>query len=313
MNTLRQLTLLAATTFSLNACADPSYEEFLSSTVFADRWIGGVEENEPNLQIQAYDENTFVIRQSLKTSFEAPFMYLLFGDDQALLIDTGAGGIDLRAFIDKELSEREKATGSSIALTVMHSHSHGDHIAADSQFKDRPNTRVVGTDPQEVATFFAINNWPDGITGFDLGNRTVDIIPTPGHHDSHIMVYDRATRLLFSGDVIYPGRLYFRCNNVRMYKTSIDRVADFTATHSVSWVMGAHIELSQTPGQSYGSNDTVRTNEQLLELPASVITEVQAGTNNMLSLPRVEEFTNFILFPIPENPQGKTPPDWCAN
>ncbi len=313
MNTLRQLSFLFIAIFGFNACSRAEYVDGDTSSIFADRWNAGVEKNEPPLQIQAYDPNTFVIRQSLRTNFEAPFMYLLFGSDSALLIDTGAGGIDLRAFIDAQIAMHEKKIGKTLGLTVMHSHAHGDHVAADDQFQDRPNTRVIGTEPEAVAAFFNISNWPNEIASFNLGDRILDVIPTPGHHDSHVMVFDHFTGILFSGDVIYPGRLYFRCNNIREYKTSIDRVANFANTNTINWVMGAHIELAQTPGESYGSNDRVRTNERLLELPSSVISNIQVGVDKMLHMPRVETYDNFILFPIPENPQGKTPPDWCAN
>lgn len=313
MKLSRQLPFILTIMISLNACANAEYESGDVSSIFAERWNAGVDGDEPPLQIQAYNDDTFVIRQSLKTNFEAPFMYLLFGEEKALLIDTGAGGIDLRAFIDQQLAKREKATGQTLALTVMHSHAHGDHVAGDDQFIDRANTHVIGKEPAAVAAYFGIENWPTEIASYDLGGRTVTVIPTPGHQDTHVMVFDDSTRLLFSGDVIYPGRLYFRCNNINEYKASIDRVAEYAKTRNVSWVMGAHIELSQTPGKSYGQGDRVRTNERLLELPASVVTDVQASVNEMLNHPRVQAFDNFTLFPIPENPQGKTPPDWCVN
>lgn len=57
--------------------------------LFAERWIDGTHGAEPVAQVQALDADTFVIRQSVKTNFEAPFLYLLFGRDKALLIDTG--------------------------------------------------------------------------------------------------------------------------------------------------------------------------------------------------------------------------------
>ena len=310
----RQLATLALSTFMLAACSQAEYEDGPASTIFDDRWIGGIEQDEPQLQIQAYDENTYVIRQSLKTSFEAPFLYLLFGEDRALLIDSGAGNIDLRAFIDKQISKREKATGKQgISLTVMHSHSHGDHIAGDDQFEGRPNTTVVGLKPEDIAAYFSLNDWPNNVGSFNLGNRIVDLIPTPGHQESHVMVFDRDTRLLFSGDVIYPGRLYFRCTGVSEYKRSIDRLVKFTENQGVKWVLGAHIELSYKPGKSYDGSDLQRTDERLLELPPTVITDVQIATAGMENAPRVEAYDNFTLFPIPENPQGKTPPDWCTN
>lgn len=282
------------------------------STIFGERWNSGLEANEPPLQLQRFDENTLVIRQSLKTNFEAPFMYLLFGDDKALLIDTGAGNIDLRSFVDRQIEEHLRTTGKdTISLVVMHSHAHGDHVAGDDQFADRPDTQVIGHTPKEIATFFSINNWPEGYQPFDLGGRTVDIIPTPGHHDSHVMVFDDQTGILFSGDTIYPGRLYFRCSGIGMFKNSFDKLISYTATRNITWVMGAHIELSATPGESYGRDDLKRSNERLIELQPSVITDIRAAAGKMLQKPRVEPYEDFILFPIPANPQGKTPPDWC--
>src|SRR6187402_3193860 len=57
-------------------------------------WIDGTV-SEPETQVQMIDGDTFVIRQSVKTNFEAPFLYLLFGKDRALLLDTGAGGLKI--------------------------------------------------------------------------------------------------------------------------------------------------------------------------------------------------------------------------
>lgn len=309
----RQLATLALCVFMLTACDQTEYEAGPASTIFNDRWIGGIAQDEPPLQIQAYDEDTYVIRQSLKTSFEAPFLYLLFGDERALLIDSGAGNIDLLSFIDEQIAAREETTGEKdIALTVMHSHSHGDHIAGDEQFGGRPNTTVIGLKPEDVAAYFSLKDWPENVGSFNLGNRIIDLIPTPGHQESHVMVFDRNTNLLFSGDVIYPGRLYFRCTGVSEYKRSIDRLAAFAEGRDVKWVLGAHIELSYKPGKSYGGNDLKRSDERLLELPPIVITDVQAAVAKMANAPRVEVYENFTLFPVPENPQGKTPPDWCT-
>src|SRR5277367_2976793 len=55
-------------------------------------WINGVLGSEPQMQVQSYDDDTYVIRQSIRTNFEGPFLYVLFGNERALLIDTGAGG-----------------------------------------------------------------------------------------------------------------------------------------------------------------------------------------------------------------------------
>lgn len=253
-----------------------------------------------------------VIRQSLQTSFEAPFIYLLFGEDKALLIDTGAGGVDLRSMVDRQIDDWLVANGrDSISLVVMHSHAHGDHVAGDEQFADRAATVIVGHGVEDVAAFFDIDRWPNETRAFDLGRRTVDIIPTPGHHDTHVMVFDRSTRLLFSGDVLYPGRLYFQCGKAREFTNSIDRIAEFANARDVSWILGAHIELAREPGKSYNSNELVRANERLLEMTPATINSVQSALSQMGDRIRVEPYDNFILFPHPADPRGKQPPDWC--
>src|SRR5690348_18431151 len=63
-------------------------------------WIDGTAASEPQMQVQRYDADTFVIRQSVKTNFEAPFLYLLFGKDRALLLDSRAGGLKIRPTVD---------------------------------------------------------------------------------------------------------------------------------------------------------------------------------------------------------------------
>jgi hypothetical protein len=73
------------------------------------RWIHGSPPgrrvSEPKFQVHACDPHTYLLRQSKTVSFEAPFLYLLFGNERALLLDTGArkrpSASPLRATIDK--------------------------------------------------------------------------------------------------------------------------------------------------------------------------------------------------------------------
>ncbi|MDW7672568.1 MAG: MBL fold metallo-hydrolase, partial [Bacillota bacterium] len=43
---------------------------------------------------------------------------------------------------------------------------------------------------------------------FDLGNRTLQVIHTPGHTRDCIMLLDTGNRILFTGDSLYKGALY---------------------------------------------------------------------------------------------------------
>src|ERR1700686_5247693 len=46
-------------------------------------------------QIHEYNEDLYILRQSGCSHYEKPFLYLLFGRDKALLLDTGAGKTEL--------------------------------------------------------------------------------------------------------------------------------------------------------------------------------------------------------------------------
>lgn len=270
-------------------------------------WIDGTDPAEPQTQLQRYDADTFVIRQSVLTNPEAPFLYLLFGKDRALLLDTGAGGLKIRpavdAAIDQWLAEHKR---TSIPLVVAHSHGHGDHHAGDAEFTDRPDTTVVGLLPTDVAAFFGITDWPNTLVKFDLGGRVLDVIPTPGHHPAHIMLYDARTRLLLSGDTLYPGRLYIPANLLGDFQASMDRLAAFLETHKVSHVLGAHIELTQEPGVDFKQNVRQHPSEHVLELPAADIAELRAAVKAMGATVVRDVHDDFIVFPLP--PRPPTPP-----
>jgi glyoxylase-like metal-dependent hydrolase (beta-lactamase superfamily II) len=271
-------------------------------------WIDGTAASEQPMQVQRYDADTFVIRQSVKTNFEAPFLYLLFGKDRALLLDTGAGGQKIRPTIDGVIDGWLKAHHrASIPLVVAHSHGHGDHRMGDPEFKDRPDTMVVGLTAPEVAAFFRIADWPHDIARFDLGGRVLDIVPTPGHQPAHIMVFDERTHLLLSGDSLYPGRLYVPDGQMATFRDSIDRVAAFTKGKRVSHVLGAHIEMTATPGKDFGDAALTHPNERALELPYADLAELQAAVRAEGEPPKRDVHNDFIVFPLPPRPAPPGP------
>jgi Zn-dependent hydrolases, including glyoxylases len=263
-------------------------------------WIDGTSADEPEMQVQKIDADTFVIRQSVRTNFEAPFLYLLFGKDKALLLDSGAGGLQVRPTIDKLIKDWQTANGAaSVHLVVAHSHSHGDHHAGDDEFSGRPDTDVLGLKPQEVAAYFKIGNWPSEIAQFDLGGRVLDIIPTPGHEPAHIMVYDARTQLVLSGDMLYPGRLYVPVDQFDVFRASADRLDAFAKTHPVRALLGAHIEMTSTPGQDYAMSAATHPSEHGLVLEPSVIGELKKALDDAGADPKIDRHDDFIVYPRP--------------
>ena len=267
-------------------------------------WINGVSADEPQMQVQRYDDDTYVVRQSIRTNFEGPFLYLLFGSDRALLIDTAAGGLKVRPTIDRLIAEwAARHHRLSLPLVVCHSHSHGDHHQGDAEFQDRPDTTVVGLYPKDVADFFKIADWPNQIAPYDLGGRVLDIIPTPGHQSAHIMMFDRKTRLLFSGDSLGPYRLYIPINEAKTYRDSIDRVAAFTKDLQVSWILGAHIEMTTKPRELIPDEALNHPDEHELEISYSNLPELQTALHAMGDNLQQQAHRDFVIFPKPAREQ----------
>lgn len=299
--------LLAAIALALGLSATPAAAvgSAPSPPLFAERWIDGTNGAEPATQVQALDADTFVIRQSVHSNFEAPFLYLLFGRDRALLVDTGAEGGSIRPTVDRLVDEWLAAhKRKRIALVVAHSHSHGDHVAGDAAFQARPDTTVVGLKPADVAAFFGIGHWPDEVVRFDLGGRALSILPTPGHQAAAIMVYDPRLKMLLSGDTLYPGRLYVPVNFLVDNRASVDRLAKFAARHPIRAVLGAHIEMSRTAGRDYPHEAATHPDEHPLELPASAIAELDAGLRASLDVPeKPQVHDHFIIYPVAPRPE----------
>lgn len=275
------IALLAATP---TGCSDAE------SGRFPARWIDGTHESEPRYQVHEYSLGTWIIRQSLTTHFEGPFLYLLQGNEEALLLDTGAPTEPwLRDVVDGLI-------GDTHPLVIAHSHAHSDHVAGDLEFKDRPNVRIVGHSRAEVAEFAGLTEWSEDTGTLDLGGRQLLIIPIPGHEASSIAIYDELTGLLLTGDSLYPGRLYVQ--DFTEYRRSVDRLVQFLSDQEVNWVLGAHIEMTAFPGQDFGPLQPAHPNERELQLEWSHVLELQAVFQAMGSEAEYTVRDDFIVYPL---------------
>lgn len=271
---------------------------------FPEKWDDGTAcATTPKVQVWQYTPSTYIFRQSLCTNFEGPFLYLLLGQKRALLLDTGTNHADVRTPVETAISAWEKDNGlEPLELIVAHTHSHGDHVAGDSQFRNRPNTVLVGRTPQQVAAAFGFSQWPNGVSTLDLGGRLLDVLPLPGHESAHIAAYDRQEELLITGDTLYPGRLYIQ--NWSQYRTSIRKLVQFVEEGGangealpVRWVLGTHIEMTKTPGQDFPFGAARHPNERELQLTFAHLQELDAAVQAMGSTPRRERHADFYIYP----------------
>ena len=246
---------------------------------------------EPPLQVYAYEPQTFILRQSLCASFEGNFIYLLVGSDKALLIDTGAIADPQKMPLAKTILELlPDKDGKKLPLVVAHTHRHSDHRAGDPQFASLSSVQVVPFDLDGVRAFFGFTNWPNGIAHLDLGGRTVDVIPTPGHNETHLAFYDDKTGILFSGDFLMPGRLLIE--DATAYRESALRVVDFLKTRPLTHILGGHIELD-TAGRAYRFGSHHHPDERRLELTREDLIALPAAFDRFNGF--YARYPNYIL------------------
>lgn len=210
----------------------------------------------PSIAVCQQDLSWFSIKEVAKDVWQiidrGPNVYLIIGSDSALVVDTGNGAANLAGQIRK-LTDKP--------LIVVNTHGHGDHTGANYQFAkvcvheaDLEAAAASGT--YERAELI-LENLPENerprdgeqfkgkpfntelvpVTDgdlFNLGDRWIKVIETPGHTPGSISLLDISNKLLFSGDnnnglvwLWLPGCLPLSKYLVTLEKQA-ERMAEFT-------------------------------------------------------------------------------------
>lgn len=147
-------------------------------------------------------------------------MYLVVGNKKALLVDAGTGLADLSACIKKL---------TSLPIIVVNTHGHMDHSGGDYQFPEvfahpadsgmvlqscnvESHKQMAESVPIRYPEMDSLINKDfsnarvpellaiqEGFV-FDLGDRRLEVIGTPGHTRGSICLLDAKNKLLFAGD-----------------------------------------------------------------------------------------------------------------
>ena len=147
-------------------------------------------------------------------------MFLLTGEQRALLFDTGNPGGDLKDFV---------AGLTKLPVFVLLSHAHGDHVGGLGQFgrvyihqDEEPLLRRHSPD-------IAVEYVEDGQV-FDLGGETVTAYHVPGHTPGGLVLLDTARRRLYAGDMLSDLSLYMFMEHCSLadYVASMDKLEALT-------------------------------------------------------------------------------------
>ena len=273
-----RLSLFALLVFTVLLASPPVWSQLAPGSMDV-HWNEGsrdcAKDPQPPLQQHQYNPRTYILRENLCTTFEAPFMYLLIGSTKALLIDTGdiadPNVIPLAETVMRLLPGEGP---TKLSLLVVHTHRHLDHRAGDEQFTQFSNVQVVGFDIDSVRRYYNFVDWPNGLAQVDLGDRTIDVIPTPGHNETEVSFYDRNTGLLFTGDFLMPARLLIDDTSADI--ASADRITAFVKDRPISFVLGGHIEMNSA-GELFPWESQYHPREHVLQLTKDDVVALPAA------------------------------------
>ena len=256
----------------------------------------------PEWEVHEYNPDFYIIRESGCVNYEKPFLYLLFGQNRAILFDSGSGEVTIAPMIVRTVTNWLSRNGkSTIELIVAHTHAHEDHIAGDTQLSQLKSasikTTVIPIDVKASQAFFKISKWPESFGSVDLGDRVIDVIPIPGHDYLSIAYYDRQTGVLLTGDTPCPGRLYIDLADFSEFKKSVQRMIAFTQGKIVTHVFGAHVEETRTPYLEYPFGTIYQPDEHELSLSRAHLLELKGALDEMGNKPVTRAMSDYTISP----------------
>ena len=122
--------------------------------------------------------------------------FLAAGEREALLIDTGMTGADVKAIA---------ASLTDLPITLVNTHADMDHISSNDAFDS------FCMHPSELPAYHRTHRYTNNVRPvfegyrFDLGGRELEVLHVPGHTPGSITLLDKENRCLIGGDPIQTG------------------------------------------------------------------------------------------------------------
>ena len=222
--------------------------------------------------VEEIDSQTFAISEY--KHWEETHCYLLYGENRAVLIDTGLGVSNIKEIVDSL---------TNLPVMVVTTHIHWDHIGGHKYF-DNISVHEAEQDwladkfplplqvvknnltskPCQFPADFNINDYrifqgtPQKVLRdkdwLDLGGRKIQVVHTPGHSPGHCCFYEPGRNYLYSGDLIYKGCLYafYPTTDPVLFYKSVELIQDY----NIDRVLPGHHQL---------------------DIPVSLISDIKAG------------------------------------
>ncbi len=166
---------------------------------------------------------------------DGDYSYLLEGDREALLIDSGYGAGNIRVYCEQVCSKPVRR--------IANTHHHFDHTANNSYFElayMAPESVALATIP--LPSFEGISfprEYPVQIVDdgdrIPLEGRKLEVIKSPDHTIGGIAFLDRRERILFSGDELFMHRAKDLNGTVFHWKQCMEHLMQFRPEFDVMY------------------------------------------------------------------------------
>lgn len=222
---------------------------------------------DPWFTIQEIDQTTFAISEY--GHWEKVHSFLLIGDEQAVLIDTGLGIDSIKRMTDQL---------TDLPIIVITTHVHTDHIGNHDEFetiyvheqdsdwlingiKGLPIEQIRMDIARDITKPTPETFHPETYTPYQgkptklvvdeeiiqIGNRKLTIYHTPGHSPGHICIFDETTGYLFTGDLLYDETPIFAFYPSTSPVDLVDSLERITEIENVTMIYGSHNTLGLEP------------------------------------------------------------------
>jgi glyoxylase-like metal-dependent hydrolase (beta-lactamase superfamily II) len=104
-------------------------------------------------------------------------------------------GIGEQPSLTRIMSGKMSRSGQARSMVRWGAHPLMTRWADEFGARDRSGERAVYEEPDE---------WLDGVTKLEIGDRTLVALPTPGHTRGHVVFVDERAGVLFAGDHVLP-------------------------------------------------------------------------------------------------------------
>lgn len=174
-------------------------------------------------------------------------------DARVLIVDLGLPGNQTNFALRTALEKLAETKSDQLVIEVFLTHCHIDHILGADNLQGFPQVTFSASpltakhiNARDSVTLlsmaqslpkitYSVTQTYDDRTLLDFPNAELEVFHAPGHTDGSAVIYDRQSRSLFAGDVVFAGgasgRVDLPTGNRKVLLESLKKLANLRIEH----------------------------------------------------------------------------------